>query len=116
MAVGTSAIDRSCTIARMKLKHYGEIAPDLAIAAVAYHFLHWIGFALVALFIVCNYGYQIANSQKTIMNTLLSRLPDRCALCRREIVDEGGFIDDDGEGIYHEACFDKLDAMRTSSG
>jgi hypothetical protein len=99
----------------MRLKHYGEIALDLTIAAVAYYFWHWIGFALVALFIVCNYGYQIANYQKTMMNTLLSRLPDRCAMCHREIVDEGGITDDDGQGIYHDACMEKLDAIRSRS-
>ena len=96
----------------MKLRHYGEIALDLTIAVIAYYFLHWIGFALVSLFIVCNYGYQIANYQKTTMQTLLSRLPNRCAMCHREIVDEGGIIDDDGEGIYHEKCMDKLEALR----
>ena len=96
----------------MKLRHYGEIALDLTIAVIAYYFLHWIGFALVSLFIVCNYGYQIANDQKTTMQTLLSRLPNRCAMCHREIVDEGGIIADDGEGIYHEKCMDKLEALR----
>jgi hypothetical protein len=35
------------------------------------------------------------------MNTLLSRLSDRSAFCHREIVDEGGVLDEDG--IYHEA-------------
>jgi hypothetical protein len=87
---------------RMKLAHYGEIAIDLVVAVVVYYYAHWIGFALWVFFVLCNYGYQIADSQKTIMNTLLSRLPDRCAMCHREIVDEGGTIDDaeDG-GIYH---------------
>jgi hypothetical protein len=98
----------------MKLAHYGEIAVDLAVAVAAYYFLHWIGFALVALFIVCNYGYQIANYQKTTMNTLLSRLPDRCAMCHREIVDEGGIIDDaEGGGIYHEKCIEKLETSNS---
>ena len=99
----------------MKLKDYVEIAIDLVIAAVAYYFLHWIGFALFALFIICNYANQIANYQKTMTQTLLSRLPDRCAMCHREIVDEGGVIDDDGEGIYHDACIQKLDAIRSRS-
>lgn len=46
-----------------------------------------------------------------MMQTLLSPLPNRCAFCHREIVDEGGIIDD--EGIYHEACLDKLERLRT---
>jgi hypothetical protein len=36
-------------------------------------------------------------------------------MCHREIVEEGGTIDTDLEGetkIYHEACSEKLDAMR----
>ena len=99
----------------MKLRQYGELAVDMAVAVVAYYFLHWIGFALWAFFVLCNYGYQIANHQKTMMNTLLSRLPDRCAMCHREIVDEGGIIDDDGEGIYHEKCMDKLEMIRARS-
>jgi hypothetical protein len=43
------------------------------------------------------------------MNTLLSRLPDRCAFCHREIVDEGGLFH--AEGIYHAACSDKLESL-----
>ena len=34
-----------------------------------------------ALFLICNYLYQMCGDQKIIMNTLLSRLPDRCAFC-----------------------------------
>jgi hypothetical protein len=33
-------------------------------------------------------------------------------MCHREIVDEGGIIDDDGESIYHEKCVDKLETNR----
>jgi len=93
----------------MKFAHYGEIAIDLAVAAVAYYFLHWVGFALWAFFVLCNYGYQIASYHRTTMNTLLSRLPDRCAWCHREILDEGGIVDK--EGIYHERCIEKLEAL-----
>jgi hypothetical protein len=99
----------------MKLAYYGEIALDLAVAIAAYRFFRWFGFALWALFVLCNYGYQIASYQKTAMNTLLSRLPNRCAMCHREIVDEGGIIDDGGEGIYHERCIDKLQEVRARS-
>lgn len=107
----------------MNLSQYGEIAVDIAVAVAAYYFLHWVGFALWAFFVLCNYGYQITNYQKTMMNTLLSRLPDRCAMCHREIVDEGGIMDDDGEGIYHENCMDNFgdrhklcrDALRSGS-
>jgi hypothetical protein len=99
----------------MKLGQYGEVALDIAVAVAAYSLFRWIGFALWTFFVFCCYGYQIVNCQKTMMNTLLSRLPDRCAMCHREIVDEGGIIDDDGEGIYHEKCMDKLDTIRASS-
>ena len=43
------------------------------------------------------------------MKTLLSRLPDRCAFCHREIVDEGGVFDE--QRIYHAACSDKLESL-----
>ena len=52
---------------------------------------------------------------QTTRDVLLSRLPDRCAMCHREIVDESGTTDMDLEGetkIYHEACSERLDAMR----
>jgi hypothetical protein len=94
------------------LAQYVEIAVDLGVAILAYYFLHWFGFALWVFFVLCNYGYQITIYQKTTMNTLLSRLPERCAMCHREIVDEGGL---DEEGIYHEKCFDSLEQFRASS-
>jgi hypothetical protein len=48
------------------------------------------------------------------MSTLLSPLPHRCAMCHRELVDEGKIIYQ--EGIYHEACSDKLDATKIYDG
>jgi len=30
-------------------------------------------------------------------------------MCHREMVDEGGIVDE--EGIYHEACMDKLESL-----
>jgi hypothetical protein len=91
------------------LKRYAEIALDVAIGSIGYYYLGWIGLALWALFLICNYLYQMCSDQKIMMNTLLSRLPDRCAFCHREIVDEGGVFDEDG--IYHEACSEKLESL-----
>jgi hypothetical protein len=37
-------------------------------------------------------------------------------MCHREIVDEGGIMDDDLEGelgIYHEACHEKLESIKS---
>jgi len=91
------------------LKRYLEISIDVAVGFAAYFFFGWIGFALWALFVVSNFCIQLVADQRAIMQTLLSRLPDRCALCHREIVDEGGVLDEDG--IYHDACADKLDSL-----
>ena len=90
-------------------KRYAEIAVDVAIAFAAYHFLGWIGFALWALFVLVHIATHIAGSQQIMVKTLLSRLPDRCAFCHREILDEGGVFDEDG--IYHAACSDKLEGL-----
>lgn len=93
-------------------KQYGAIILDVAVGLLAFYIGHWFGLALWVFFVICNYLIQLLAHQKVIMATLLSRLPDRCKVCHREIVDEGGVIDDDGEGIYHDACLDKLDALR----
>jgi len=90
-------------------KAYTEIAIDVAVAFAAYYFFGWIGFALWVLFVFSWFAVQLIRDQRTMMQTLLSRLPDRCAFCHREIVDEGGVFDD--EGIYHSACFDKLEGL-----
>jgi len=98
-------------------KRYGEIGLDVVAAFIAYRFLGWLGFALWSLFVVGWFAVQIIGTQQMIMKTLLSRLPDRCAFCHREIVDEGGVFDADG--TYHEACSDKLeslDALRHEAG
>ncbi len=94
---------------RMNTPQYVEIGLDVLIAFIAYYFGHWIGFALFVFFVFCVFAVQMIQAQKTTMNTLLSRLPDRCAFCHREIVDEAGSVD--AEGIYHNACSDKLEAL-----
>jgi hypothetical protein len=91
------------------LKRYAEIGADVAIAWVAYYLFGWVGFALWALFLISWLAVQLIGNQQVIMKTLLSRLPDRCAFCHREIVDEGGVFDEDG--IYHEICSEKLDSL-----
>lgn len=82
---------------------------DTALAAAAYYFLGWIGFAVWAFFVVGRYAVQLVGYQRTMTQTMLSRLPDRCAFCHREIVDEGGVFDEDG--IYHTACSEKLESL-----
>src|ERR1017187_627744 len=96
----------------MNTPQYVEIGFDVLIAFVAYYFGHWIGLALWVFFVFCVFAVQMIQAQKTVMNTLLSRLSDRCAMCHREIVDEGGIVD--GDGIYHEACSDKLQVLKAS--
>lgn len=95
----------------MTKKTYLEVIIDALVAGTAYYFLGWIGFALWAFFVVSLFAVQLIGAQRTIMQTLLSRLPDRCAFCHREIVDEGGILDDDS--IYHEKCIDKLESLES---
>jgi hypothetical protein len=101
----------------MKLtwKQFVAIGFDLLLVCVAFYFGRWFGFALAIVFLASVYGYQTLSILQTTRDVLLSRLPDRCGMCHREIVDEGGTIDIDPEGetkIYHEACCEKLDAMK----
>jgi hypothetical protein len=91
------------------LRRYAEIGADVAIASVAYYLAGWVGFALWTLFVISWFATQLISNQQVIMNTVLSRLPDRCTFCHREIVDEGGVFDE--EGIYHAACSEKLDSL-----
>jgi hypothetical protein len=73
---------------------------------VSSYFGHWLGFALGTLFIALVWGQQTLAALNATRDVLLSRLPNRCGMCHREIVDEGGTIDEDFEGemkIYHEA-------------
>lgn len=101
----------------MKLtwKQYAGIGGDLLAVIVAYAIGKWLGFALAVLCIASIWAYQIMMTLETTRNVLLSRLPDRCAMCHREIVDEGGVLDFDLEDelkIYHEACADKLEEIK----
>lgn len=91
------------------LKQYIEIAVDVAFACGAYRLFGWIGFAVWCFFNLSLFASRLMEHQQLISKTLLSRLPDRCAFCHREIVDEGGTFDE--EGIYHEACLEKLDSL-----
>lgn len=96
-------------------KHIAEIAVDLFIVCIAFYFGHWFGFALCVVFIASYYAVRVLLVLQTIQNVLLSRMPDRCARCHREIVDEGGIIDTDIDGeirVYHEACSEKLDKFK----
>lgn len=101
----------------MKLtwKQYAEIGGDVLAVAVAFLIGHWIGFALVVVAVALVYAYKALTVLQTTRDVLLSRLPDRCAMCHREIVDEGGVIDfnlEDEARTYHEACSEKLDALK----
>jgi hypothetical protein len=86
-----------------------EIAIDAILAGAFYHFFGWIGFALFACVVLSWFFLQLIDAQNVTMKTLISRLPDRCAVCHREIVDEGGVFDEDG--IYHVACSEKLESL-----
>lgn len=90
-------------------KRYIEIAIDAAVAYVAYYLFGWIGFAIWVFFVMGILCVQAISNQRVMMNTLLSRLPDRCAFCHREIVDEGGILDEDS--IFHERCIEKLESL-----
>lgn len=90
-------------------KKYLEVAVDSAVAVAAYYIAGWIGLAIWALVVLSYFLVRVLESQETIKRTLLSRLPDRCAFCHREIVDEGGVFDE--VGIYHAECSDKLYAL-----
>jgi hypothetical protein len=91
------------------MRRYVEISVDAAVACGAYYLFGWIGFAIWGLFLICWFATQLISNQQVMMKTLLSRLPDRCAFCHREIVDEGGIFDE--AGIYHAACVDKLESL-----
>ena len=100
---------------KLTWKQFAATGFDLLLVCFAFYFGRWFGFALAVVFLASVCGYQILAILQTTRDVLLSRLPDRCGMCHREIVDEGGTIDIDFEGetkIYHEACSDKLDAMK----
>jgi hypothetical protein len=102
-ATGGSPVNRNT------LKQYVGIAVDVAFACGAYRLFGWIGFAVWCFLNLSLFASQLMEHQQLISKTLLSRLPDRCAFCHREIVDEGGVFDE--EGIYHETCLEKLDSL-----
>jgi hypothetical protein len=89
-------------------KLYAEVAGDVLLGLVAYHLGGWIGFALWVFFVIAVAFAKLVAHQEIMSKTLLSRLPDRCAMCHREIVDEGGVVDK--EGIFHEVCLEKREA------
>jgi hypothetical protein len=96
-------------------RQYVEISGDLIAAVVAYVIGHWLGFAIAVLCITCVYACKALLILRTTRDVLLSRLPDRCAMCHREIVDEGGVtgLDLGAElRIFHVACADKINAMK----
>jgi hypothetical protein len=101
----------------MTIKQYLEVGFDTVVAYAAHRFFGWIGFGVWVFFVISVFAIKMITAQKTTLNTLLSRLPDRCAFCHREIVDEGGVFDH--EGIYHSACSDKpesLEELRREAG
>jgi len=100
----------------LKWKQVASIAFDLLVVCVAYYFWHWFGFALAVFFFASVHVLEALTIMQTTRDVLLSRLPDRCAMCHREIVDEGGIMDDDLEGelrIYQEACHEKLESIKS---
>jgi hypothetical protein len=96
-------------------KHFVGIGGDLLLVCVSFYFGHWFGFAVATLFITLVWEQQILAALNTTRDVLLSRLPNRCGMCHRKILDEGGTIAEDLEGeakLYHDACAEKLDAIK----
>ena len=87
-----------CSNMKLKWKQYAAIGGDLLAVFIAFLVGKWLGFALAVLFIVLVWGHQTLTTLQTTRDVLLSRLPDRCALCHREILDESGVLEDDFEG------------------
>ncbi|HEU5409175.1 MAG TPA: hypothetical protein VFU48_15515 [Nitrospira sp.] len=99
---------------KSEVQRYFFIAADVLFALLMYRLFGWIGAALWIFFVLLWVANRIYGDQHIIMETLLSRLPDRCAMCHREILDEGGIVD--GDGIYHAACSDRLEVLRKIQG
>src|SRR5579859_1267691 len=97
------------TLTNVSWKQYLEVGVDVAVAVALYYFVGWVGVAAWAFFVAVLILSQLLTTQRAILGILASRLPNRCAFCHREILDEGGTLDE--EGIYHAACIDKLDSL-----
>ena len=100
---------------RLPWKDYAEIGGDVLAIVVASYFGKWPGFALAVVVIFLVYAYKALMILQTTRDVLLSRLPDRCAMCHREILDAPGVLDRDFDNelkTYHEACSERLDAMK----
>lgn len=100
---------------RLTWKQYAEIGGDVLAIIVALYFGKWPGFALAVVVIFLVYAYKALMILQTTRDVLLSRLPDRCAMCHREVLDDPGVLDrdlDDELKNYHEACSERLDAMK----
>jgi hypothetical protein len=100
---------------RLTWKQYAEIGGDVLAIIVASYFGKWPGFAFAVVVIFLVYSYKALMILQTTRDVLLSRLPDRCAMCHREILDDPGVLDrdfDDELKTYHEACSERLDAMK----
>jgi hypothetical protein len=96
-------------------KHYAAICSCLLLVSVMFYFGHWFGFALAVVFLALVYGYQVLMALQAIRDVLRSSLTERCAMCHREIVDEGGVIGQDLEGatrLYHSTCSDKMSELK----
>jgi len=91
------------------MRQWIEASIEAAIAYAAYYLFGWIGLAIYVVFLMVLFATQFASNQQALTKILLSRLPNRCVVCHREILDEGGVVDKDG--IYHGACSDKLGAL-----
>ena len=91
------------------LKRVLEVAIDVLFASLAYYAFGWVGFAVAGLFIISYLLLQIVQATTNTANILASRLPDRCAVCHREIVDEGGILSEDS--ICHERCVGRAAAL-----
>jgi hypothetical protein len=104
-----AVLDSRLAVSDMSWKRYLEVGLDAAVAVGLYYLVGWIGVVGWAFFVAVLLLSQLLTNQRAIVRILTSRLPDRCAFCHREILDEGGIVDE--EGIYHAACIDTLDSL-----
>lgn len=106
---------RSLQLLKPALNRYLELAIDAALAGAAYAWFGWSGVAVIGFVVFAWFFLQIVENQQThtkLLTAIYSRLPDRCAFCHREIVAEGGIINEEGD-VYHSVCSDKVDALES---
>ena len=94
-------------IGELTTVNWWTAASAAIVATIVFYSLNWPGLVILAFAGAALVSTALLGSLRAIVKLLEERLRDRCSVCHREILDEGGVIYK--HGVFHDSCLKRVE-------